>query len=83
MWEGISVKGQSPGWFAHGVTTILADHVVGTAHDFTGASYGLIEGISFSGVASGAMVLNGKNLPRTCECVVAGATGLACVRTPS
>lgn len=68
LWEGISVKGQLPGSAGigkpTGVTKIFADNVEGTAHDFTASSYGIVQGIAFYGSATGAMVLNGKTLPR-------------------
>ena len=67
-WRGISVKGETPGssgiGLPLGTTTIFADNIEGTAHDFTASSYGLVEGIAFFGSATGAMVLNGKTLPR-------------------
>lgn len=68
LWTGISVRGELPGsagiGLPRGVTTIFADAIEGTAHDFTASSYGIVQGIAFYGVASGAMVLNGKTLPR-------------------
>jgi hypothetical protein len=63
-WAAIAVRGAEPGNAAisggHGLVQIVADHVNGTAHDFTGCGYGFIEGIDFVGSCSGAMVLNGR-----------------------
>jgi hypothetical protein len=59
-WNGISVVGDGAGqWGTHGVS-IWADGIDGTAHDFTGAAYGTVSGVSFTGSATGAMVLNGR-----------------------
>eukprot|EP00039_Didymoeca_costata_P031503 m.35076 g.35076 ORF g.35076 m.35076 type:complete len:526 (-) comp8828_c0_seq1:118-1695(-) len=66
-WTGISVKGSVPGpagiGGGTGSSVILADNIMGTAHDFTASSYGVVQGIAFAGTATGAMVLNGKTLP--------------------
>ena len=32
---------------------IVADHIVGTAHDFTGCGYGYVEGVDFVGSCTG------------------------------
>lgn len=55
QWEGIHVKGGSPGptgLGAHyGNTSIVTSGITGIANDFSGCSYGLIEGIGFASIS--------------------------------
>ena len=59
-WAAIAVRGAEPGNAGisggDGLVQIIADHIKGTAHDFTGCGYGYIEGIAFVGSCSGAVV---------------------------